>query len=97
VLDGLRHDAIVGGHYNHGEIDAADAGEHVAHEPFVTGNVDKADERPARGRPVREAEIDGDAARFFLRQTIGVDAVMAPTSRVLPWSMWPAVATIIGR
>ena len=34
----------------------------------------KANERPGCGCPIGGPEIDGDAARLLLRQTIGIDA-----------------------
>ncbi len=74
VLDGLRHHAVVGGHHQQREIDAAHAGEHVADEALVTGNVDEADQLPARQRQIGEPEVDRNAARLLLRQAVGVDA-----------------------
>ena len=68
-------DAVVGGDDQQREIDAADAGQHVAHEALVAGHVDEADRAaPSARRQVGEAEIDRDAARLFLRQAVGVDA-----------------------
>ena len=65
--------ALVGGDDEHDEIDAADAGEHGPHEPLVTGHVHERDPRlvdPGMG----EAQLDGDAARLFLLEPIGIDA-----------------------
>src|SRR5690606_4864593 len=74
VLDGLRHDAVVGGDYEQGEVDAAYAGQHVAHESLMAGNVDEADQTRPRHVDVGETEVDRDAAAFLFRQPIGVDA-----------------------
>ena len=74
VLDGLRHDAVVGGHDQHHVVDAAHAGEHVAHEALVAGHVDEADHAAGVGFAVSKAQIDRDAALLFFRQAIGVDA-----------------------
>ena len=48
VLARLRHDAVVGRDDQQHEVDAADAGEHVADEALVAGHVDDAD---AAARP----------------------------------------------
>ena len=74
VLDGLRHDAVVGSDYQHYVIDAAHTGQHVAHEALVSGHVDEADHIAGVGLAVSEAEVDGNAALFFFRQAVGVDA-----------------------
>ncbi len=48
-------------------------GDHRAHEALVPGHVDHR-HRVARGRlEVRESEVDGDAARLLLGQSVGVD------------------------
>ena len=49
VLAGLRHHAVVGGDHQQREVDAGDAGEHVAHEALVAGHVDEADARAPPG------------------------------------------------
>ncbi len=41
VFDCLGLDAFVGRNHEQDEIDAADAGEHVAHEALVSGDVDE--------------------------------------------------------
>ena len=94
VLARLRLDGFVGGDDEQDEVDAAHAGEHVADEALVAGDVD-------------EAEADFSAGRVKLRCAKPMSMVMprrfsssrrsasmpvsALTSAVLPWSMWPAV------
>ena len=46
----LRHDRIVGGDDEHGEVDAGGAGEHVLDEALVAGHVDDAEADTAAGR-----------------------------------------------
>ena len=43
VFAGLRHNAFVGGDDEEGEVDGADAGQHIFDEAFVAGDVDDAD------------------------------------------------------
>ncbi|MEZ5831798.1 MAG: hypothetical protein R3D05_11515 [Dongiaceae bacterium] len=78
VLTGLRHDAVIGGHNQQHEIDAGRAGQHVVHELFMARHVDEADDPAIRPRPIGKAEIEGDAARLFLRQAVGVDTGQCP-------------------
>ena len=79
----LRHPSVIASRDEQRHIDRADAGHHVFHEILVAGNVDDA-ERVSRGGVGRcwarifqfepgEAEFDRDAARFFFRQSIGID------------------------
>ena len=74
MLDGLGHDAVVGGDDEHDKIDAANAREHVAHEAFVAGHVDEANLGGVGRGPVGKAEVNGNAARLFLGKPVGVDA-----------------------
>ena len=39
----LGHPAVVGRHHEQGEVNGADAGDHVLHEVFVAGNIDDAE------------------------------------------------------
>ena len=73
VLAGLRHDRLVGGDHQHHGVEAADAGQHVLHEALVAGHVDER-HAEARGLPMREAEVDGDAAVLFFLQPVGIGA-----------------------
>ncbi len=77
VLARLRHDRIVGGDHQHGQVNAGGAGEHVFDEAFMARHIDDAQAKIAqieRG----EADVDGDAARLFLGQPITVDAGQTP-------------------
>ena len=74
MLDSLRHDAVIGSHDQHDEIDPAYAGQHVAHEPLVSGDIDEADDVAVRGLAICKTEVDRNAARFFFGQAVGVDA-----------------------
>jgi hypothetical protein len=57
------------------------------HEPFVAGDVDKAEHVAVIQRRIGVAELDGDATSLLLLEAIGVYALRARTSVVLPWSM----------
>ncbi len=72
VLARLRLDRLIGSDHQQHAVDAADAGQHVAHEALVSRHVDEADLIRV-GDPAGESEIDGDAAALLLRQTIRVD------------------------
>ena len=39
---GLRHPAVVRGHHEQGQVDRADAGDHVFHEILVAGHINDA-------------------------------------------------------
>jgi hypothetical protein len=83
VLARLRHHRFVGGHDQHDEIDAAGAGEHVLHEPLVPGHVDEGHVDPLDAG-VREAEIDGDAARLLFLQPVGIGSGQGAHQGALP-------------
>ena len=74
VLPGLGHHAFVGGHDQQHEIDAGGAGDHGAHEGFVARHVDHAEAAARAELEGREAELDGDAPRLLLGETVGVDS-----------------------
>ena len=73
MLAGLGHHAFVSGDDEHGEVDAPDSREHVLDESLVTGDVDDLDGESVRLLEKGKAEIDGDAARLFFGQPVGVD------------------------
>ncbi len=73
VLARLRHDGVVGGDDEEGEIDAGGAGEHVLDEAFVAGHVHDA-EVEGRQVEVGEADVDGDAAGLLFGEAVAVDA-----------------------
>ena len=68
---------FVGGNDQQHRVDAADAGQHVLHEPLVAGHVDEGDVEAA-DLGVREPEVDGDPARLLFLQAIGIGAGRAP-------------------
>ena len=74
MLAGLRLDGFIGGDHEEQEIDSAHTGEHVLDEALVAGDIDKSQAQGGCEFEVREAQIDGDAAAFFLLQPVGVDA-----------------------
>jgi hypothetical protein len=84
---------FVGGDDEQHEVDASDAGQHRAHETFVAGHVHERRHHVVGDRRMREAELDGDAARLLLLEAVGSVPVSARTSALLPWSMCPAVPT----
>ena len=84
VLARLRHHRFVGRDDQQHAVDAADARQHRPHETLVPRHVDKRDAGVA-DRRVGKPELDGDAARFFFLEAIGIDAGQAPcTSELLP-------------
>ena len=83
MLAGLRHDAVVGRDHQQHEIDAGGAGQHVVDEFLVTRHVDEAEHGAVRRRQIGEAEIDGNAARLFFLEPVGVDAGERPHQRGL--------------
>ena len=72
MLQGLRHDPLVGGHDQHHHLNAAEPSEGVVDEPFVAGHVDEAD-LPAVLDHRGEAEVDRDAALLLLFPAVAVD------------------------
>ena len=72
MLLGLRHHAVVGRDGEEHEVDTVGAGEHVADEALVAGDVDDAGAGAVGEGEVGEAEIDRDAALFFFLEAIGV-------------------------
>ena len=73
MLTGLRHDRLVGGDHQEGEVDTAYASEHVADETLVAGDVDDAGLLAAgQGEPC-EAEVYGEAALLLLDKAVRVD------------------------
>ena len=88
VLLGLRHPAVVRRDDEQRHVHRADARNHVLDEILVPRHIDDAERRcPWRRRPgqreVREAEVDGDAARLFLRQPVGIGAGQGADERAL--------------
>ena len=74
MLAGLRHDGLVRRDDEQRQVDAADSGKHVVHEPLVPRHVDDAD-LVAAGQPEPcEAQVDGHPAFLLLAETVRVDA-----------------------
>ena len=78
MFHGLRHHAVVGGDHQQHEINATRAGEHVVHEALVARHIDKAKHAAIGRRQIGKAEVDGDAARLLILETVGVDAGQRP-------------------
>src|SRR5437763_1860642 len=74
VLAGLRFDGLVGRDDKQDQVDAADAGQHIFHEPLMAGHINETQAQGRRQLQVSEAEIDGDAATFLFSQAVGVNA-----------------------
>ncbi len=74
VLAGLGHDAFIGGDDEEGEVDGAGAGEHVADEADVAGDVDDGDVAAGGEGAPGEAELDGEAALLLFAEAVGVGA-----------------------
>ena len=81
VFPGLRHDAFVGGHDEHHEVDARRARDHVLDEFFVSGHVHDAEPTAAGQVAEREAQFDGDASAFLFFEAVAVDPRQFPHQR----------------
>jgi hypothetical protein len=90
MLAGLRHHRFVSGDVQHDQIHAADACQHVADEALMARDVNER-QGDALLERVREPQIDGDAARLFLLEPIGVGAGQREHERAL------AVVDVSGR
>ena len=76
VFAGLGHGPVIGGNDQQDEVDGRRAGKHVADQFFMPRHVDEAEYRAVGERGVGVAEVQGDAAMLFLRQAVGVGAVL---------------------
>ena len=74
MLDRLRLDAFRRRHDQQRRIDAGSAGQHIVHEALVARHVDETQLPAVTQVAVGVAEIDGDAARLFFLEAIGIDA-----------------------
>ena len=81
VLDGLGHEALVGGHHQHGKVDTAGAGQHVLDKFLMAGHVHDAEPFAVGHVRPGETQFDGDAAPFFLFEAIAVNARQRPYQR----------------
>ncbi len=92
VLAGLGHHAFVGGDDQQGQVDAADAGQHVLDEALVAGHVDDADLAGRRAACSQAKPRSMVMPRSFSSwRRSGSMPVRALTRVDLPWSTWPAV------
>ncbi len=74
MLDGLRHDAVVGGNDQDGQVDPRHPRHHGAHEPLVAGHVDDAHAEIVAQEAGGEAQLDGEAPLLLLFQAVGLAA-----------------------
>src|SRR5580704_6693901 len=78
MLASLRLDGFVGCDYQQHKVNAADAGQHVADETLVAGDIDEAEAQSfAAGSgkfKMCETDVDGDATALFFLEAVGVDA-----------------------
>ena len=74
VLHRLGHEPLVGGHHQHGQVDAPRPGQHVFDELLVARHVHDARLGAVGEVQVGEAQLDGDAPLLLLHQPVGVDA-----------------------
>ena len=73
MLHGLGHKALVGGHHQHGQVDAAGAGQHILDKFLVAGHIHDARLGPVVEIQVGKAQLNGDASLFLLAEAVGVD------------------------
>ena len=83
VFARLGHHRLVRGHDQQHHVEPGGAGQHVAHEPLVAGNVHEAVVH-VLVLEVRETEVHGDAAGLFLLQPVRVGAGEREHQRTLP-------------
>ena len=87
VFLGLGHPALVRGDHEHGDVDRADAREHVLDEAHVPGHVDEADARCPDGSVVNAKPRSIVSPRAFSSgNRSGSVPVRASTNDDLPWS-----------
>ena len=91
VLARLRHHRLVGGDDQQRRVDAVRAGQHVAHEALVAGDVDEGGDEAGEKLGVGEAEVDRDAPLLLLLQAVGVGPGQRAHERAL------AVVDVAGR
>ncbi len=72
MLLALRHHAVVGRDREQHQVDAVRAGQHVADETLVAGDVDHAGARAVGQREIGEAQVDRNPAFLFFLEAVGV-------------------------
>ncbi len=97
VLLRLRHPAVVGRDNEQRQIDRTDAGDHVFHEIFVTGNIDDPQvvARAARGRVRRAVRIDA-GERFDERALAVVHVTGGGDNEMLGGHGWKDLSVASG-
>ena len=102
MLARLRLDRFIRCNHQQHQIDPAHARQHVAHKALVPGNVDKAQPQhvsPVSGRSGKSMCAKPRSMvmprRFSSSSRSASIPVRAFTSAVLPWSMCPAVPTMM--
>ena len=83
MLARLRHHALVGRDDQQGDVDAADAGQHVVDEALMARHVDDGHLDAVRQPQPGEAQVDRHAPLFFFLEAVGVDAGQGPNKRRL--------------
>ena len=82
MLAGLGHHRIVGGDDQHRQVEPGRAGEHVADEPLVAGDVHDR-EAVIADLQRREAQVDRDTPPLLRREPVGVHARQGADQRGL--------------
>ena len=84
VLGRLGHPAAIRGHHDQHGGHRADAGQHVRHEPLVTGHVDEGQAFPAGQLRPGEPEVDRQPPPPFLGPPVRLHPGQRPDQRRLP-------------
>ena len=78
MLARLRFYAFIGRDHQQDDVDAANAGQHVAHKALVPGHIDESQPQLLAGLgcqfQVGKTEIDGNAPPLLFFQPVGIDA-----------------------
>ena len=72
MLLALRHHAVVGRDGEQHQVDSVRAGQHVADETLVAGDVNHARARTVGQREIGEAQVDRNPAFLFFLEAVGV-------------------------
>ena len=79
----LRHHPVIRGDDQQGHVDAARPRQHRVDQTFMPRHIHKSGDRATPQIGIGEAQVDGDAARLFLGQTVGVGARQGLDQRCL--------------
>jgi len=83
MLDGLGHDAFIGGDHQEGQVHPAGAGDHLLDELLVPGHVHHAQKYPIAQIELGETQLDADAPLPLFFQAIGIGAGQGGDQRCL--------------